>query len=109
MQRMRAETDKEKLEAFFEAFGKLVTGAGRIYLTGGATAILHGWRSMTIDVDIKGDPEPPGFFQAIAALKDELDINIELASPDLFIPALPLRSRQPQPGATLIKDEPTNN
>ena len=30
MQRMRAETDKEKLEAFFEAFGKLVTGAGRI-------------------------------------------------------------------------------
>lgn len=89
MQRMRAETDKEKLEAFFEAFGKRVTGAGRIYLTGGATAILHGWRSMTIDVDIKGDPEPPGFFEAIAALKDELDINIELASPDLFIPVLP--------------------
>jgi len=86
---MRAETDKQKLEAFFEAFGNRVTGEGRIYLTGGATAVLHGWRSMTIDVDIKGDPEPPGFFETIAALKDELDINIELASPDLFIPALP--------------------
>ncbi|TSA31903.1 MAG: hypothetical protein D4R65_10465 [Verrucomicrobiaceae bacterium] len=86
---MRAETDKGKLEAFFEAFGNRVTGEGRIYLTGGATAVLYGWRTMTIDVDIKGDPEPTGFFEAIAVLKDELDINIELASPDLFIPALP--------------------
>jgi len=86
---MRAETDKQKLEAFFEIFGNRVTGEGRIYLTGGATAILHGWRCMTIDVDIKGDPEPAGFFEAIAVLKEELDINIELASPDLFIPALP--------------------
>lgn len=86
---MRAETDVQKLEAFFQKFGARVTGEGRIYLTGGATAVLHGWRTMTIDVDIKGDPEPPGFFEAIATLKDELDINIELASPDMFIPALP--------------------
>jgi hypothetical protein len=27
------------------------------------------------------DPEPAGVFEALAALKDELDINIELASP----------------------------
>ena len=86
---MRAETDKGKLEAFFEAFGNRVTGEGRIYLTGGATAVLCGWRTMTIDVDIKGDPEPSGFFEAIASIKDELDINVELASPDLFIPPLP--------------------
>lgn len=69
---MRAETDKEKLEAFFEALGNRVTGEGRIYPTGGATAVLLGWRSMTIDVDIKGDPKPPGFFEAIAALLREL-------------------------------------
>ncbi|MCK9587858.1 MAG: hypothetical protein WC076_08715 [Terrimicrobiaceae bacterium] len=86
---MRAETDRGKLEVFFEALGNRVSGEGRVYLTGGATAVLYGWRSMTIDVDIKGAPEPNGFFEAIAALKDELDINIELASPDLFIPALP--------------------
>lgn len=86
---MRAETDKGRLEAFFEALGNRVTGEGRVYLTGGATAVLCGWRPMTIDVDIKGDPEPSGFFEAIAAIKDELDINVELASPDLFIPPLP--------------------
>ena len=72
-----------------EAFGKRVKTAGRIYLTGGATALLHGWRKMTIDVDLKADPEPQGFFEAIATLKDELSINIELASPSDFIPELP--------------------
>ena len=37
-------------------------------------------------MDIKLDPEPPGVFEAIAQLKDDLDINVELASPDLFVP-----------------------
>jgi hypothetical protein len=86
---MRAETDKAKLERFMAALGERVRGPGRIYLTGGATAVLHGWRRMTIDVDLKPDPEPPGLFEALAQLKDELDLNVELASPDDFIPALP--------------------
>ena len=86
---MRAETDLAKLQAFMVALGKQVRGPGRIYLTGGATAVLHGWREMTIDVDLKPDPEPPGLFEALAVLKDQLDINVELASPDDFIPAIP--------------------
>jgi hypothetical protein len=48
-----------------------------------------GWRSSTVDIDIRLDPEPPGIFQAIAKLKQELDINIELASPQDFLPPLP--------------------
>lgn len=71
------------------AVGKRVAGEGSIYLAGGATAVLHGWRAMTIDVDLKPDPEPRGFFEALAALKNELDINVELACPDQFIPAIP--------------------
>ena len=86
---MRAETDKAKLEAFMSALGNRVRGEGTIYLTGGATAVLHDWRSMTIDVDIKPDPEPAGLFEALVDLKNELDINVELASPDQFIPAVP--------------------
>lgn len=86
---MRAETDRIKLEAFMSALGNRVLGEGCIYLTGGATAVLHDWRPMTIDVDLKPDPEPAGLFEALARLKDELDINVELASPDQFIPALP--------------------
>ncbi len=64
-------------------------GPGRIYFAGGATALMHDWRLSTIDIDLKPDPEPHGLFEAIAVLKDELDVNVELASPDLFIPALP--------------------
>lgn len=86
---MRAETNALKLRQFMAALGERVRGQGRIYLTGGATALLRGWRDATIDVDLKPDPEPPGLFEAIAALKDELDLNVELASPDQFIPPLP--------------------
>ena len=86
---MRSESDKSKIESFMAAVGKQVRGKGRIYLTGGATAALHGWRTMTIDIDIKPDPEPAGVFEAIALLKEELDINVKLACPDQFIPALP--------------------
>jgi hypothetical protein len=40
---MRAETDLAKLKSFMVALGEQVRGGGRIYLTGGATAVLHGW------------------------------------------------------------------
>jgi hypothetical protein len=86
---MRADADRAKLEKFMDALGKRVRGPGTIYLTGGATALLYGWREKTIDLDVKADPEPAGFFEAIAELKDSLDTNVELASPDLFIPELP--------------------
>lgn len=86
---MRAEADKIKIQNFMAAIGARVQSEGCIYLTGGATAVLHDWRAMTIDVDIKPDPEPAGLFEAIAAIKNELDINVELASPDQFIPAIP--------------------
>lgn len=86
---MRSESDRERIESFMKALGARVGGAGRIYFTGGVTAVLHAWREMTIDIDLKPDPEPPGLFEAIASLKDELNVNVELASPDDFIPAVP--------------------
>src|SRR5437773_12217079 len=57
-----------------------------LYFTGGTTALLLGFREQTIDIYLKLDPEPEGIFEAIAVLKNELDINVELASPDDFIP-----------------------
>jgi hypothetical protein len=86
---MRPPVQIEKLEALMSSMGRAVKSPGRIYLTGGATALLHGWRAMTVDVDLKADPEPSGLFEAIAQLKDTLAVNIELASPSDFIPELP--------------------
>jgi len=50
---------------------------------------MLGIREQTIDGDLKLDPEPLGIFQAISALKEELQLNIELAAPSDFIPAPP--------------------
>jgi len=86
---MRGEVTVEKLWRFIEALGNAAKGSGRVYLTGAATALIEGWRTMSVDLDLKLDPEPPGVFEAIARLKDELDISIELAAPDDFVPALP--------------------
>jgi len=86
---MRAEVTVDKLRRFIEALGNAAKGPGRVYLTGAATALIEGWRAMSVDLDLKMDPEPPGAFEAIARLKDELDINVELAAPDEFVPALP--------------------
>lgn len=72
-----------------DRLGHEVRSPGTVYFTGGVSAVLLGWRETTLDADIKGDPEPAGFFEAIARLKDEVDINIELAAPDQFLPELP--------------------
>jgi hypothetical protein len=86
---MRSNVDPQKIEQLMKALGREANGSGCIYFTGGASALLMGWRSSTVDIDIRLDPEPPGIFQAIAKLKQELDINIELASPQDFLPPLP--------------------
>lgn len=70
-------------------FARRTRGPGNVFFTGGSTALLLDIREQTIDIDIKIAPEPRGAFEAIAAIKQELDLNIELASPDDFIPAPP--------------------
>lgn len=55
-------------------------------MTGGATAVLLGWRLSTLDVDIKIVPDQDRVLRAIPALKDSLQINVELAAHDQFIP-----------------------
>ena len=85
----RGTSNAEKVRELMRRLGREARGKGRIYLVGGASAVIVGWRDTTVDVDLKLDPEPPGIFNAIARAKDALNINLELASPDDFIPALP--------------------
>ncbi len=86
---MRAASDARKIERLMQGIGRLAKGPGRVYLVGGASAVTIGWRSTTVDADLKFDPEPEGVFDAITKLKVELDINVEMAAPDDFIPPLP--------------------
>ena len=84
---MRRKVTTETLRAFMQELAAQARGPGKVYFTGGATALLLGFRNQTIDIDLKMDPEPAGAFEAIATLKNRLDLNVELASPDDFIPA----------------------
>ena len=83
---MRRAVSLATLNRFMRELAAAARSPGKVYFTGGATALLLGFRDQTIDIDLKLDPEPEGAFEAIALLKNRLDLNVELASPDDFIP-----------------------
>lgn len=58
----------------------------RVFLVGGGTAVHAGWRSSTIDADLYCDHEE--VFRDIQAIKERLNLNVEFARPENFIPAL---------------------
>jgi hypothetical protein len=86
---MRALTDQQKVGSLMQALGGAARGHARIYFTGGVTAVLNGWRESTVDVDLRIIPELTELFQALPEIKEKFDVNIEIASPPDFVPALP--------------------
>ena len=83
---MRELADEARIRRFIEALGHAARSEGDCYLTGGATAVLLGWRPTTLDVDIRLEPEQDEALRALPRIKDELAVNVELASPADFIP-----------------------
>lgn len=58
--------------------------------------MLEGWRASTVDVDLRLEPDVDSLLRELPALKEDLGVNIELASPPDFIPELPgWRDRSP--------------
>jgi hypothetical protein len=86
---MREPLNAHRLQVLMKALSVEARTPGRVYLTGGASAVLLGWRSSTIDVDLKLVPESDEILRSVPRLKEQLHLNIELASPDEFIPQLP--------------------
>ncbi len=85
---MRADADRDRIERLLTELGKLGSAGDRVYLAGGASATLIGWRQFTQDVDIRIEAsasEP--LLRAISELKERLDVNVELAGPLDFLPA----------------------
>ncbi len=87
---MRRPVDEKRLREFLRALGRSADADARVYLAGGATAVLKGWRASTVDVDLKIVPEGDAILRAIPRLKEDFQLNVELASPDDFIPELPV-------------------
>ena len=61
-------------------------GAYRVYFVGGGTAVYLGWRRSSIDVDLYTDREV--VFRDVQEIKERLNINIEFARPEDFVPPL---------------------
>jgi len=96
---MRPEVDRARVEELLAALGRRVRAQHVLYLVGGSSAVLVGWRASTRDVDVRPEPDSDELLRAISDLKQELDINIELASPLDFLPALDgWRDRSPYVG-----------
>jgi len=86
---VREAADAERIARLARELGRVVPPGTRMYLTGGATAVLEGWRESTVDVDVRFEPDTEAALERIRDLKEELAINVELASPLDFLPPLP--------------------
>jgi hypothetical protein len=78
--------DADRIRRFMRALGAAAREDGDVYFTGGATAVLLGWRKSTIDVDVLIVPEHDVLLRALSELKNTLRINVDLASPLDFVP-----------------------
>ena len=58
----------------------------RVFLVGGGSALIGGWRESTIDADLYSDDED--IFRDVQELKERLQVNIEFARPENFVPPL---------------------
>jgi hypothetical protein len=95
---MRRPADAGRVAAFMERLGRESTTEATVYLVGGASAVLHDWRSTTVDIDIRIEPDSAtgALGDIIAQLKLDLEISVEFASPFDFLPELPgWRDRSP--------------
>jgi hypothetical protein len=95
---VRELADEERIRRFMRALGAAASDDAVCYLVGGATAVLLGWRSTTVDIDVKLEPERNELLRALPSIKEELEVNVELASPAEFIP-LPEGWRERSPSA----------
>ena len=79
----------EHIFKFFTEFSKGIKEPAQVYITGGASSIIKGWRQSSLDIDFIFSPELDDFYRAIPKLKDELKLNLEISTPYHFIPELP--------------------
>jgi hypothetical protein len=104
---VRGQVDADRIRALARELARATRRETTLYLTGGATAVIEGWRASTVDVDLRLEPESDELLRRISTVKDELGVTIKLASPPDFIPELPgWRERSPfvfQEGSVVVR------
>jgi hypothetical protein len=85
---MRADVGRARVLELLSQLGRRLRTPHTLYLVGGSSAVVIGWRASTRDVDVRPEPDSDELLRILHELKHALDINIELASPLDFLPAL---------------------
>ena len=85
---MRESVTRERLFAFMKRLAEAAPRGRRfrVFVMGGGTAVAHGWRESTIDVDLYADDE--AVFLDIQRIKETQQVNVEFARPEHFVPPL---------------------
>jgi hypothetical protein len=85
---VRRRLTRETLQALMKEIGKTAPRgrSARVFFVGGVTAVHAGWRPSTIDADVCCDDER--VFRDVQGIKERLQLNIEFARPEDFVPAL---------------------
>ena len=86
---MRRLAEADRIRRFMQSLAASTREETLVYFTGGVSAVLMGWRAATIDVDVAFVPDRDEVLRALPGLKEELELNVELARPSDFIPELP--------------------
>jgi hypothetical protein len=83
---MREVVDRARVEQVMVALADAADRDVDVYFTGGASAVLIGWRPSTVDIDFVAVPDSGAMMRAVPAIKERLAVNVEYASPAHFIP-----------------------
>jgi hypothetical protein len=85
---MRHNLTRETLRALMNEVARAAPrgSARRVFLLGGGTAVLEGWRDSTIDADLHADDV--GVFGNIQRIKERVGVNVEFVRPEDFVPPL---------------------
>ena len=85
---MREEITRQRLDLLMKELARRAPrrGSYRVYFVGGGTAVYLGWRRSSIDVVLYSDQDV--VFRNIQEIKERLNINIEFARPEDFVPPL---------------------
>ncbi|HRJ45009.1 MAG: hypothetical protein KJZ86_14640 [Caldilineaceae bacterium] len=81
-----------ELTGFLNQLARCYRHGGRLYLVGGSSLLLAASKTSTLDVDIKIETTPEHYGEFIRCLRQvsrQLQIPVEEASPDQFIPLPP--------------------
>lgn len=85
---MRRQLTRETMQELMRELARTAPSGERyrVFVVGGGTAVLEGWRPATIDADLYAEDE--AVFRHVQEIKDRLRLNVELTRPEHFVPPL---------------------